>query len=211
MAGLPSTQRDQIMLAIGIIMLLGGGAYWYFIDEPERAKLVVNSAHIDTLNASNQRAKAQLARGTVAKIRQESDSLRANLDLMRTLVPAGNDIPALIEQVSNAARRARLEIGALDPQPPIEGEMFDTYRYKIKLSGGYHEIAEVLANIATLSRVVAPINLSLLPSAAPNKDPSRQLLAASFDIQTYVVRTAPAKPKLAPAKAAAKPAAEKEK
>lgn len=197
------------MLAVGILMLLGGGAYWYFIDEPARAQLVSHSAHIDTINASNQRAKAQLARGTVAQIRQESDSLRANLDLMRTLVPAGNEVPALIDQVSNAARRVKLEIGGLDPQPTIEGEMFDTYRYKVKLAGGYHEVAEVLANIATLNRVVAPLNLSLVPSAAPNKNPGRQLLAATFDIQTYVVRTAPPKPKPGAAKPAAKPEGDK--
>ena len=120
MAGLPTTQRDQIMLAVGILMLLGGGAYWYFVDDPQRADLVKNIAHIDTLNASNQRAKAQLARGTAAAIRKEADSLRANLDLMRTLVPAANDVPALIEQVSNAARRVRLELASIDPQPPIE-------------------------------------------------------------------------------------------
>jgi type IV pilus assembly protein PilO len=205
MAGLPTNQRDQIMLAVGILMLLGGGAYWYFVDDPARTELIKHTAHIDTLNASNQRAKAQLARGTAAAIRKEADSLRANLDLMRTLVPAANDVPALIEQVSNAARRVKLELASIDPQPPIEGEMFDTYRSKVKLNGSYHEIGEVLANIATLSRVVAPINLNLSVSAAPGQKPGRQMLAATFEIQTYVVRTAA--PKAKPA--AAKPAAPK--
>ena len=208
MAGLPTTQRDQIMLAVGILMLLGGGAYWYFVDEPQNVALVTKIAQLDTLNASNQRAKAQLARGTAAQIRKESDSLRANLDLLRTLVSAGNEVAGLIEQVSNAARRVKLELGGIDPQPPIEGEMFDTYRYKIKLAGSYHEVAEVLANIATLSRVVAPINLALVPNAAGNQKPGRQLLAATFDIQTYVVRTSPPKAKPA-AKVAAKPEGEK--
>jgi type IV pilus assembly protein PilO len=211
MAALPTTQRDQLMLAVGIIMLLGGAAYWYFVDDPKQADIVKLTAHVDTLNASNQRAKAVLARGTAAKIKAESDSLRANLDIMRTLVPAGNEVPALIEQVSNAARRVRLEIGAIDPQPPIEGEMFDTYRYKVRLTGGYHEIAEVLANIASLNRVVAPINLTLQLSAATTGRvvPGRQNLAAAFDIQTYVVRTSPKAAPKAPAKAAAKPEAEK--
>lgn len=205
MAGLPTTQRDQIFLAVGVIMILGAGAYWYFVDKPQRAAFVSRVAHIDTLNASNQRARAQLARGNVAKIKAEADSLRANLDVMRMLVPAGNEVPALIEQVSNAARRVRLELAGIDPAPPIEGEMFDTYRYKVKLNGGYHEIAEVLANIASLNRVVAPINLSLQLNAAANARivPGRQNLAAVFDIQTYVVRTAP---KAAP-KAAAAPGA----
>ena len=208
MAGLPTNQRDQIMLAVGIIMLLGGGAYWYFVDDPQQTALQSKAVHVDSLNASNQRAKAQLARGSVAKIKAEADSLRANLDVLRTLVPAGNEVPALIEQVSNSARRVRLELAGIDPQPPIEGEMFDTYRYKVKLNGAFHEIGEVLSNIASLNRVVAPINLTLLPNASATAKvvPGRQNLAATFDIQTYVVRTAPPKAaKVAPKPAAPKP------
>lgn len=206
MAGLPTTQRDQAMLAVGILMLLGAGAYWYFVDDPQRQQFTKLQAHIDTLNASNQRAKAALARGSSKKIREEADSLRANLEVLRTLVPAGSEVPALIDQVSNAARRVKLDLAGIDPIAPIEGELFDTYRFKVKLTGGYHEIGEVLTNIASLNRVVAPINVALTPSTAPNVKvvAGRQALNATFDIQTYVVRTAPPKPKpgaKAPAKA----------
>lgn len=209
MAGMPTTQRDQILLVVAILALGGAGAYWYFVDSPKQVEIATQQAHLDTLNASNQKAKAQLARGTVAAIKAEADSLRANLDVMRTLVPASNEVPALIEQVSNAARRSRLELASLDPQPPIEGEMFDTYRYKVRLNGSYHEIGAVLANIASLNRVIAPINLNLQlntgTSARPT--PGKQPLSTTFDIQTYVVRTKP-NPAKAPPKAAPKPPAE---
>ena len=168
MAALPTTQRDQLLLAVGILMVIGAGAYWYFVDDPQNTELQTKIVHIDSLNAQNQRAKAQLARGSVAKIKAEADSMRANLELFRTLVPAGSEVPALIDQVSNAARRVKLDLGAIDPVPPIEGTMFDTYRYKLKMTGAYHEIGQVLTNIASLNRVVAPINLSLIPSNAPN-------------------------------------------
>lgn len=193
MAGLPTTPRDQRLLAVGIFMLVGSGAYWHFVDVPKQATLVTLTSHIDTLDASNQRARAVLARGTTAKIKQEADSLRATLDLMRTLVPAANEVPALIDQVSNAARRVRLDLAGIEPQPPIAGELFDTYRYKVKMHGGYHEIGAVLSGIASLNRVVSPINLSLQLNTLPNASvtPSRQNLTAVFDIQTYVVRTAP--------------------
>lgn len=193
---MPTTQRDQILLAIGLIAVLGAGAYWYFVDDPARnapTGLVAIEAHLDTLNISNQRAKALMARGTAATIRAEADSLRANLEVMRTLVPVSNEVPLLIEQVSNAARRVRLEIGAIDPAPPIEGEMFDTYRYQMKVNGSYHEIAQVLTNIASLGRVMAPMNLSLLPGVPADGRvvAGRQYLLATFGIQTYVVRTTP--------------------
>lgn len=212
MAALPTSQRDQLLLAVGILMVIGAGAYWYFVDDPQNTELHTKVVHIDSLNAQNQRAKAQLARGSVAKIKAEADSMRANLDLLRTLVPAGSEVPALIDQVSNAARRVKLDLGAIDPMPVIEGTMFDTYRYKLKMTGAYHEIGQVLTNIASLNRVVAPINLSMIPSGAATVKviAGQQALIATFEIQTYVVRTAP--PKAPPAaKAAAKPAGEGEK
>jgi type IV pilus assembly protein PilO len=191
--GMPTTQRDQIMLLLAFVALGGAGAYWYFVDKPMQVEFAATQAHIDTLNASNQKARAAMARGTTATIRAEADSLRANLDVMRTLVPANNEVPALIEQVSNAARRARLELAVLTPQPPIEGEMFDTYRYRIQLNGSYHEIGAVLSNIASLSRVIAPINLNLQLNSGTSAKivPGKQALLGSFEIQTYVVRTQP--------------------
>jgi type IV pilus assembly protein PilO len=201
----PQNQRDQILTAIAIVALGLVGAYWYFVYAPKGADVDKLVAHVDSLDAENQKAKAQLAKGTVEQIRAEAAGFRENLALMRTLVPAGNELPALVEQVSTAARRAQLELNGLEPEPVIEGDMFDTYRYKIKLNGAYHDVAQVLANIASLNRIVAPMNLNLqLPQGTPRVVPGKQMLSTTFEIQTYVVRTSPPKPK--PKKEAEKPA-----
>ncbi len=104
MAGLPTNQRDQLLFALAFLGVIGAGAYWYFVFSPKQEALALVATHVDSLEAGNQRAKSQLARGSVAAIRVESQRLRANLELMRTLVPAGNEVPALLEQVSSAAR-----------------------------------------------------------------------------------------------------------
>lgn len=201
----PQNQRDQILTAIAIAAFALVGAYWYFVYDPNTATVDKTAAHVDTLDARNQKAKAQLAKGTIEQIREEASAYRANLNLMRTLVPAGNEVPALVEQVSTAARRAQLELAGLEPEPVIEGDMFDTYRYRLKVNGSYHDVAQVLTNIASLNRIVAPMNLNLqLPQGTPRAVPGKQPLSSVFEIQTYVVRTAPPRPK-ATKKDAAKP------
>lgn len=205
MAGLPTAPRDQGMLAICVLAVLGAGAYWYFVDSPKQDDLAKIAAHVDTLEASNQKAKVQLSRGSVIQIKQEAESLRANLDVMRTLVPASNEVPTLVNQVSTAARRVKLDLAGIDPEPPIEGEMFDTYRFRLKLTASYHQVGEVLANIGQLNRIIAPINLSMVPpSGAVKPQPGKQIMQATFEIQTYVVRTAPPKAKEVPKKATGK-------
>lgn len=195
MAGLPTNQRDQILLFVAFLGIVGAGAYWYFVYSPKQETLATVATHVDSLDAGNQRAKAQLARGSVASIREESERLRANLMLMRSLVPAGNEVPALLEQVSTAARRVGLEINYIEPEPVIAGEQFDTYRYKLRALGSYHEIGQLLTGIASMTRIVAPLGLQLVPSGSPSTAgkvgaSGTVMLQASFQIQTYAVKTA---------------------
>jgi type IV pilus assembly protein PilO len=196
MAGLPTNQRDQILLFVAFLGIVGAGAYWYLVYSPKQETLAVVATHVDSLDAGNQRAKAQMARGDVETIRAESERLRANLELMRSLVPAGNEVPALLEQVSTAARRVGLEINYIEPEPVIPGEQFDTYRYKLRALGNYHEIGQLLTGIASMTRIVAPLGLQLVPSGSPSTagkagETGTVMLQASFSIQTYAVKTAP--------------------
>src|SRR5512140_3696288 len=105
MAGLPQNQRDQVLFLIAFLGVVGAGAYWYFVFSPKQESLATVATHVDSLDAGNQRAKSMMARGSVTTVRLESQRMRQNLELMRSLVPAGNEVPALLEQVSTAARR----------------------------------------------------------------------------------------------------------
>jgi Tfp pilus assembly protein PilO len=71
----------------------------------------------------------------------------------------------------------------------------------MSVRGSFDQIGVFLTNVGTLQRIVAPINVSLTPTAVDPrkiKAPRQQALDARFEIQTYVARTAPV-PKAAPA------------
>jgi type IV pilus assembly protein PilO len=194
MAGMPTNQRDQAMLFVGLLGFIGIGAYWYFVYSPKSEEIVTQEARLEKLDATNNRAKALLARGTVEQMQAESKVLQDNLDLIRTLIPAGNEVPALLDQILGAARRVGLEQDSFVPGNKVEGEVFDTYRYRLSFNGTYHQIGELLTAIGSLRRIIAPVNLSLTPAPAGSSSlrvaPGQQILNANFDIQTYVVRTA---------------------
>jgi Tfp pilus assembly protein PilO len=193
MAGLPQNQRDQVMLVVGIVGLALAGAYYYFLFMPKAEEFVTTRAHIERLDASNQRAKALLARGTVEELRAEAQRLQDNLSLMRTLIPAENEVPALLDQIVGAARRTGLEVQSFSPSATVSGEEFDTQRYAMNMNGTYHEIAELLTAIGSLRRIITPVNLRLQPLNVANPRPmpaDQRLLSASFDLQTYVAKTA---------------------
>lgn len=198
MAFPPKSQREQAMLLVSIMALSLIGLYWNYVYTPKGGELVTLTQHVDTLESRNQRARAELANGNVEAIKAEGERHARDLEVMRQLVPTGNEVPALLEQVSTAARRVGLDIATVQPEPVVEGDQFDTYRYKIAVTGGFHAVAEFLTNVGSLTRIIAPVNLALTPAANPSSGAGRarpagaSALDTKFEIQTYVAKTAKA-------------------
>jgi type IV pilus assembly protein PilO len=208
MALLPTSQRDQGFVAVGMIAAALSVAYFMYVYQPKSAELVKMSEHVEALAKANAEAKAEMAKGSANELRAQAKMYSENLDLMRQLVPTGNEVPALLEQVSTAARRVGLDIGTVDPQPVIPGDEFDTYRYKITIVGGYHDVGQFLTNVGSLTRIIAPVNLKLSPAtvdvAKRHVRNGDQALQSEFEMQTYVAKTAIARPADGPQKGGSK-------
>lgn len=195
MAFPPKSQREQAMLLVGVIAIGLLGAYWNYVYTPKAEELTVLEQRVDTLEARNARAKTEMASGNLEQLKAEAEAAARDLEVMRQLVPTGNEVPALLEQVSTAARRVGLDLATVQPQPVVEGEMFDTYTYKISVTGGYHAVARFLSNVGSLTRIVAPMNLNLAAATNPKatavqrRPEGASALDTKLEIQTYVVRT----------------------
>ena len=197
MAIMPQTNRDKAFGLIGLVAAGLAGFYYLNVWQPKRDELTEKQTRVDSLLVINQRAKAELAQGKTNELKAEADRLAADLAVMRLLVPTGNEVPTLLDQVSTAARRVGLDIADVQPLPSLAGDQYEAYKYRLVVHGGsYHQIGTLLANIGSLQRIVAPINLVLTPQSADPKAPKKvrsQNLEARFEIQTYVAH-APAPP-----------------
>jgi type IV pilus assembly protein PilO len=201
MALLPTNQRDQIKFGIAFVAVALAVAYYVYPYTARQEQLTADAAHVTELEEANQKAAREFASGSIETLRTQAAENRSALMVMRRLVPTGNEVPALLEEVSTAARRAGLDVGGVMPEPVIPGERFDTYRYTITIIGGYHQFGEFLANVGSLPRIVAPVNFSIIGSnpargaARPTINTAdKSAIASTITLQTYVERTAPAKP-----------------
>lgn len=203
MALLPQSPRDQKLFILGLLAVGLAGVYWQMVWTPKDAELTAIEVRLDTLDSLNKLAKMEVAKGTTARMKAEGEAYSRELAVLRHLVPTTNEVPALVESMSNSARRAGLEVSEFAPDGVVQGDQFDTYKYKIGVTGPYHQVAEFLANVASLPRIVSPINLTAVPSARTNTEikakRGEQLLDVKFGVQTYVAHVAPKAP--APAKA----------
>src|SRR5215831_21353960 len=115
MAILPQTPRDQRLLIVALLAVGLAVVYQQLVWSPKSAELAVLQARVDTLDSLNTIAKAEVAKGNVAKMKQEADAFARELSVLRRLVPTENEVPSLLESVSTAARRAGLEISDVQP------------------------------------------------------------------------------------------------
>jgi type IV pilus assembly protein PilO len=187
---MPTNQRDQIMLAVGVIGLLGSLAYWNWVYSPKGEALQLTRDHIER---STRRIRGEGDHGPRfrGELQEDAKRLQANLDLMHA-DPDREQVPSLLDQILGAARRTGLEFSNFAPTATVQGESFDTYRFKMSMQGSYHQIGELLTAIGSLRRIIVPVNVSLTGSTsaeARRNRPEERILTANFDIQTYVVRT----------------------
>ena len=194
--GVNMTKREQTITAIGVAAVLVLGAYWYFLYKPKAQELAATQAHVDSLDKKNQQAKADIAQGSLQKLRAQSAEYEQSLRVMRQLVPRSNEVPALLEDISTAARRVGLDLASVEPMPVLPGEQFDTYRYKLGVTGGYHPVGQFLSNVGSLNRIIAPVTMDIKLHPIADKTKARvkkgeSLIDTQFQVQTYVVRTTP--------------------
>ncbi len=185
------TRRDQILISVSVIAITLAGAYGYFMYMPKRDELAAIETHVSALDKKNQQAEADLANNSIPKLRAQAVEYDASLKLLQQLVPTTNEVPALLENVSTAARRVGLDLASVEPMPVLTGEQFDTYRYKVSVKGGYHALAGFLTNVGSLNRIVAPVALDLKQAMPADKKKARpkageSTLDTDFQIQTYI-------------------------
>jgi type IV pilus assembly protein PilO len=195
MALLPSDQRSQVMLILTLLALAGGYAFWKYYYEPTTATIADTKTEIDSLQIVVDRAKRDLALGTVEDLRQKVERYRGTLGLMRRLVPEQNEVPAMIDDISTKAKVRGVTIGKIDPLPVDPGPPFDTYRYRLEILGHYDQLGEYLSDVASLPRIIVPQDVVLKPASQGAQrllnDTVGTLLEADFAIRTFVKSTAP--------------------
>jgi type IV pilus assembly protein PilO len=195
MALLPQDKQSQVMLLITLAMAGLGWAFWTYWAQPTGQQIATTSQTIDSLQAVIDRAKQDLASGTVEDLRRKVEEYTALLSVMRRLVPEKNEVPALIDDISTKAKVRGVTIGRIEPQAVEPGQPFDTYRYRLEIIGHYDQLGEFLSDIASLPRIIVPQDVLLKPAQQQAQkllgDTLGALLEAQFAIRTFVKAVAP--------------------
>jgi type IV pilus assembly protein PilO len=96
-------------------------------------------------------------------------------------LPGETEIPSLIVDISQTGLGAGLQERLFEPQPEIPKDFYAEKPIKIRLTGGYHEIARFVSGIAALPRIVTLHNIVISRESADSFDD----LSMEVTAQTY--------------------------
>jgi type IV pilus assembly protein PilO len=193
----PADRRGQMLLVFSIVA--AAGLYFAYAGTPvggvpgvsQLAKTRDSLQHeIDSVSSEIEAAQRLVRTGAVAQLQRRLAEYRATLDLMRQLVPAGEEIPNLLDDISSRAKVRGANISVFVPALLESGSPFDTKRARLTATGTFDQIGEFLSDIASLPRIIVPYDLKLERHTTPAADTAHNRtgseLTATFQIRTYV-------------------------
>jgi type IV pilus assembly protein PilO len=166
------------VIAIVFVAVVGLGVYWTIIKDKapqlQRAQEDEQTLRVTFENKQRKAANYDAYKAQLAQIEQSFGTMLRQL-------PGETEIPSLIVDVSQTGLAAGLQEKLFQPQPEVPRDFYAEKPIKIRLSGGYHEIANFISGVAALPRIVTLHNINITPEGQDTFDK----LSIEVTAQTY--------------------------
>ncbi|NOR66337.1 MAG: type 4a pilus biogenesis protein PilO [Woeseiaceae bacterium] len=147
---------------IGIVLaaVIGLGIFWTIVENkaPQlaRAQDDEQTLRVTFKNKQKKAANYDAYKAQLAQMQQSFGTMLRQL-------PGKTEIPSLIVDISQTGLAAGLQEKLFQPQSEIPKDFYAEKPIKIRLSGGYHEIANFVSGIAALPRIVTLHDINITP------------------------------------------------
>lgn len=161
-------------------------AYWY---SPRVLLVEELGAQVERLEIENLRAQIISARGGT-ELEDRLALYERHVGQLERLIPQEEEFVALLNQITTESGRNGVEIFSLQPEFEEAGEFYTRKSYEIEVIGDYHDIGRFLETIASLPRIITPMDLELETfqgEVGVLKGEYEAPLTAWLRIQTYVL------------------------
>jgi type IV pilus assembly protein PilO len=192
---IPQEPKQQKALGAGVaavVLWVLFNNFWY---TGQREEVTAMQEHLDALEQKNRSAQITAARGG-GQLEERLAAYERHVMVLEKLIPASDEVPALLREITSEARRLiGSDPASFRPEPDEPGQFYTKKAYAMQAIGEYHDVARFLASIASLERIITPVDLTL--AVYTNTQGVTELqnpIVADFRIETYVLPQASATP-----------------
>ncbi len=186
----PKQKQALAAIAFTLALLYFVNSLWY---SGKMEEVEAQEARVENMQAQNRTAQALAIRA--GEDTEERMALyERHIAQLEQLIPASAEVPALMDQISTVEREVGVTVANMRPAPEEPGEFYNKQTFEMSVYGEYHDVGRFLTNIASLSRILTPIDVSLEGFVDPRGGPFDSPVVVNFRVQTYVVPDRPAGP-----------------
>jgi type IV pilus assembly protein PilO len=141
-----------------VIILLAAGAYMFALEPLAKA----NQADALTLK-SKQAEIAQLTpyKAKLAELNAQTETLKAEMEAQRKIVPEEKEVPAFITLVDNESAAAGVEIRRYTPKDTATKDYYVEVPFEIDVDGPYYAVLNFYDRLQRMERIVNVSRLTM--------------------------------------------------
>ncbi len=144
--------RTQRLALIGLVAVAVAAIFWVLVYQPaasEAARLASENQQLEV-----KKAQVQARAENREQFEREKAQLTAALKKALRELPNDREIPVLLKQISQEAKKVGLEIRRFQPLPEVKREYYAEVPVAIEVVGSYHEVAMFFDRLSKMDRIV---------------------------------------------------------
>ena len=170
---------------VGLFVALSAAAvgnFWYFYADKAMADIAAREAQLATVNQTIERGLNTAKR--LPEFRREVESLEAQLDRLRAVLPEEQDVGDLLRRVQAMATQSRLTIRGFQPRSVTRRQMHAEWPIGLQLEGTYHDLGTFLERVSKFPRI---INVGTIHIKAQDTPTGTMTITADCTATTFVL------------------------
>ena len=185
---LPEEPRRRNAVLAAVLALCLTYSVHYYVYAPARREADAARLRLAELKKRNRQADAATA-DAPGVLERRLALYEDHVARLEKLIPADEEVPALLESISAEERRAGVEVVAMRPEPPVPSEYYRRRSYELEVVGGYHQVGVFMTAIASLERLAAPTDVLIAPVPAPDPASGSDTVGGGRVVATFRIRT----------------------
>ena len=187
MALIPDDPKQKNALVVGLLFVVGlylVNTYWR---ADRLAEVVQGENRLEALENSNRTAEISAARGGTA-LQERMVVYERHIAQLEALIPLEEQVASLLNDLTLLQRELGVQLDLMRPEPAEPSNFYTKQTYSLRVIGEYHDVSRYITRVASMERIITPIDLSLSVFAAPARFRDYESpVQAEFRIQTYVI------------------------
>ncbi len=171
-----------LLVAIGLL-----GAFWVYYIGPQNDARAQKQTELE--RKRTELAQAEQDNIELEEFRAEVDDLNNRLEALSAVLPAQEEVAAMLRQLQTFAVQSNLTIRAFRPQAAVTREMHSEWPYRLELDGTFHNLGMFFDRISKFPRI---INISDVVISAKEPPELNLTITAECTATTFVLLEVPA-------------------